>query len=690
MAEIKRSLKVFLFHAPGDKTAVRELYLRLIQDGLDAWLVKERLLPGQDWRHELHNAARAADAVIVCLSERFDQGEFGKKEVRQAFDTVVEEFSEEIFVIPTRLEACAESWNLTMWQGVDLFEEAGYETLIQALQARAEMVGACIQRKEGPLPQIVPVSMRPEEPVPEKQPLEEAREILVEGPTVTLHGAAPQRKSRRALVAALIGFAGILMMAMLGPARLERWYGVLQMAASEVTPTPTPGTEVSSAAIVPLKPIPTFTTKGDPLNIVFLIDGSDLIRGERIRMVKSAVSDFISQLTDKYLVSVIQSDSNVELQIGLTHNLAEASQAVNSIAVNADTNMSCMQDALYAAIQETARAPLAKKDTKNMIILLTGRDYERSSSLNCGFHSMSEILDLAAKHPVSIFIVQVVSQGSEGRYGDVLAQTGGEIFTVAKENEIKGVLLSISAAALDLNTESAPADSKPAETRAARRAPMVYVPPGEFTMGNKVIYLDSFWIDKTEVTNAMYAECVQARQCDTPHAYRSSTRNKYYDNTTFDDYPVIYVSWIDASNYCTWAGARLPTEAEWEKAARGTDARPYPWGDDFPRSGELLNFYTSDTTRVGAYPGGASPYGALDMAGNVAEWAADWFSLAYYNDPPTVTNPPGPESGEYRVWRGGSWAHSNPEALRTYSRTGNLPTDYNDVIGFRCARDAGP
>jgi formylglycine-generating enzyme required for sulfatase activity len=220
---------------------------------------------------------------------------------------------------------------------------------------------------------------------------------------------------------------------------------------------------------------------------------------------------------------------------------------------------------------------------------------------------------------------------------------------------------------------------------------MVYVPAGEFTTGsNASIYVDAFWIDKTEVTNAMYARCVQARQCSSPHSFRSNSRSHYYDGSAFDDYPVIFVSWRDARNYCTWAGARLPTEAEWEKAARGTDSRLYPWGDDFPRSGDLLNFQSFDTSRVGSYPDGASPYGALDMAGNVAEWVADWFSPSYYSNPPAESNPPGPGSGEYRVWRGGSWAHSSVEALRTSSRTGNLPSDYNAVIGFRCARDAGP
>ncbi len=254
--------------------------------------------------------------------------------------------------------------------------------------------------------------------------------------------------------------------------------------------------------------------------------------------------------------------------------------------------------------------------------------------------------------------------------------------------------------AIDLVPTTETAGGLPGMNRTASRDGMqlVHVPAGVFWRGSEnkepqsrpdekpkqAIYLDEFWIDRSEVTNSMYASCVREGFCEMPSQTSSQKNLFYYGREAFNEYPVIFVSWSDADRYCRWAGRRLPSEAEWEKAARGVDGRTYPWGNE-SASGLLANFdyQVGDTTRTGSYPGGASPYGVLDMAGNVAEWVADWFDPNYYLSA-GVINPLGPDQGEFRVQRGGSWL-SQAHVIRTAYRLWNYPDSSFEGIGFRCA-----
>jgi serine/threonine-protein kinase len=252
-----------------------------------------------------------------------------------------------------------------------------------------------------------------------------------------------------------------------------------------------------------------------------------------------------------------------------------------------------------------------------------------------------------------------------------------------------------------LTAASSPTPATPVATQVSQVDGMVqvYIPSGQFLMGSlesepgagkeekpqHPVYLSVYWIDQTEVTNAMYLRCVREGVCRPPKETRSNTRPAYFDEAGFGNYPVIYVAWKDADTYCRWAGRRLPSEAEWEKAARGDDGRIYPWGE-YPPGPGMANFnnQVGDTRAVGSYPAGASPYGALDMAGNVAEWVADWYDPDYYPVSP-ASNPTGPEAGEFRVYRGGSWFNMQ-RAMRTAFRLSNYPDLQSNTLGFRCAR----
>jgi formylglycine-generating enzyme required for sulfatase activity len=238
---------------------------------------------------------------------------------------------------------------------------------------------------------------------------------------------------------------------------------------------------------------------------------------------------------------------------------------------------------------------------------------------------------------------------------------------------------------------------------------MVFVPAGEFLMGTKdrhngviridwggedpqhVVTLDSYWIDRTEVTNAQYRKCVQAGLCRPP-------ATDTFEDATYDNHPVFMVTWYDARDYCAWIGNRLPTEAEWEKAARGTDGREWPWGNEYPDCSRVNmgpvgsgdpSCTSGETAPVGTYPSGASPYGVLDMAGNVSEWVADWYDESYYQYSPK-DNPIGPNAGTERVVRGGNvgWRDGIRQAgvaRRHYFNPNDTPWA---IIGFRCARSS--
>jgi len=242
----------------------------------------------------------------------------------------------------------------------------------------------------------------------------------------------------------------------------------------------------------------------------------------------------------------------------------------------------------------------------------------------------------------------------------------------------------------------------------------IYIPPGEFLMGspkNKIeanynpeanydekpvhkVFVDGFWIDRTEVTNEMFAVFLnvmgnqkQGRStwlnADSKYVNIHLQDGKWEADTGYEQYPVVGVSWFGANSYCGWAGKRLPTEAEWEKAARGVDGRTYPWGEIINCNMANYKGCIESLARVGSFPMSASPYGVLDMAGNAVEWVKDWYAEDTYKFT-LEQNPTGPLEGYMRVIRGGSWL-SVGNYLRAAYRDKIRPDDSGYATGFRCA-----
>lgn len=284
--------------------------------------------------------------------------------------------------------------------------------------------------------------------------------------------------------------------------------------------------------------------------------------------------------------------------------------------------------------------------------------------------------------------------------------------TATTQAEVVAALTAVAPTVTPTPDPTALPTATPAPFTTETGSQMLYVPGGIFRLGNEegeadeqpslTVRLDPYYIDETEVTNRAYAQCVAAGACDPPASNRSAFNPDYYESGQFSDYPVLYVNWHQAREFCEWRGARLPSEAEWERAA-GFDPEQgiklqYPWGDEF--DGTLLNYCDAncyngekqdptyndeygDTAPVGTYPEGRSPLGAYDMLGNVMEWTNDWYDRNYYSYAPE-SNPLGPDEGFAKAVRGGSWLSSREE-LSVSARTFYDPNEVRTNIGFRCA-----
>ncbi len=567
MPEPKRPLKVFLCHAHADRDPVRGLYTRLTQDGVDAWLDKAKLLPGQDWELEIRKAVREADVVVVCLSKQFNQAGFRQKEVRLALDTAMEKPEGEIFIIPARLEECDNLESLRRWHEVDLFEEDGYEMLMRALRARANKIGATLQvkREDRKLSQNT-----------------EDEKIKKEAKIKALQRQAEHFEQKLDFSKALESYYEI--------EKIDPFFLGLDQKLTELE------------------------NKRDNEN-------------ELIAMINDGLEKH--QATPKS--SIIES---------FPKRIFNVTSFMSVMAV-----LFCVASVTLIPLLGSLIKKIESTPTPTPQIKLT---------------NTAQVIN-------SPFLTLTVNK--------IPTLTSSPIIT---------------------------ATPLPTEITDVNGVSMVLVPAGEFTMGSNasykaekpvhLVYLDSYYIDKYEVSNDLYRDCVSANVCTPPRKVSSNTRLDYYNNSDYDNYPVVNVDWSQSNIYCEWHDAKLPTEAQWEKAARGTDGRTYPWGEGIDCS--KANYWggangcVGNTTEVGSYEGGKSLYGVYDMAGNVYEWVNDWYSETYYQNSP-YSNPIGPETGSRRTIRGGTWYDFESIlglGVRTFVRTSSEPSSIDIGKGFRCSR----
>jgi formylglycine-generating enzyme required for sulfatase activity len=548
---------------------VRKLHRYLKQHGIEPWLDREELLPGQNWEVEISKALDASDAILVCLSKTSISKEgFVQKEISFALDKALEKPEGMIFIIPVKLEDCDLPRNLNRYQAVDLFREGGRKRLLMGLNRRATELGEDVSpvlmedTKQRTLKPFKP-EIKQEEPV-DLTPLKDnsKAESKQETPADLF-----VRKEE---------------------AKQEHSAPELKKEMEEEKPL------IKPALIVEKKP---FTKVLDPSSLAAYRAASKT----RDQKAKKPVPTYSYRWILMGLTVLIIVILSAQLLPASTENATSSPTSPNLVTV------------------EPSSTHLNSSQTPSP--------------------DVTQGVLTATRPPTSTPITPTPNIGS----------------TMISEKDSM-VLVYVPAGKFIMGSGDGGSDEKPIHT----------------------VDLDAFWIDKTEVTNAMYAKCVDAGKCDSPSIAA------FMNNSSYADHPVVYIDWSKANAYCFWANRRLPTEAEWEKAARGTNAGIYPWGeDDISCTRANYSFGCVGGTReVGSYQSGKSAYGIYDMAGNVWEWVSSLYQPYPYDADDGRENL---SSSASRVLRGGSWYVSDAFA-RSASRFASDGGRTSNFVGFRCAR----
>ena len=631
-----RPLKVFLCHAHADRGIVRELYQRLKGERwIDPWLDAAKLLPGQHWTTVIRQSLADADSVIILISSNsIDREGFVQREMNYAWDISLEKPRSVIYLIPLRLEDCEVPFELKERQWADYFgevKEETYHALLQSLKIRHEQklrleAEEHARQEKQKQEREATEKARLEAEELERQRIAREQEALekahLEAEELAKQKAARERAEQDALE----------------KARLE----TEELAKQEATREKVEKERTEKARL----------------------EAEELAK-------KKAEQKAVKEKKEKDAVEKARLDAEERERQRLAKE-----KAGRETAAKARLKTGELEKQKVTGVPAETHVPKAeprKEDTKKSaeglsetiwpLLLLGGL-------LILLFFLCSEIYRLGSNliPPKATETAFIVTEASPTR-----AMTATLFFTLT---ETKTPVPSKTPSTTHYPTEIT-----------VNGVTMRLVPAGEFTMGSEnydhekpihTVYLDAFYMDIYEVTNALYKACEEAGGCTPP---QDTSR---YDDPKYENHPVVYVDWNQATAYCEWRGASLPTEAQWEKAARGTDGRTYPWGEGIDC--DKANYYSckGDTTPVGNYESGKSPYGIYDMAGNVWEWVNDWYDSEYYKSSPSA-NPLGPDSGQYRVLRGGSWGSADydiPSADRFYYS----PVNIRSFVGFRCAR----
>ncbi|HEY3476475.1 MAG TPA: SUMF1/EgtB/PvdO family nonheme iron enzyme [Anaerolineales bacterium] len=715
-------MSTFISYSRADGPFAIRLAKDLKSAGYDVWLDQLDIPTGARWDDEIESALEACTTFMIVLSPQSLQSQNVKDEIGYAIDSGKD-------ILPVKIKSGDIPFRLRRFQYVD-FSQQSYQDSLKEIKSILSTAGQIDSGR-------VPVGT-------EGQPADEKEKTLRSTPTVPARRTVdiepsptkprittPKPRLSRGLV---FGIVGVVALAAAGIAigTMQNSRDPAATPTGEVVvvqnrPTAQPTTQPTEAATDVSNQTPdersgTFIARF--LNSSELNDWEYLVRGDgkRDKIDISPSSDgLMFNLDDRdvrayYMYEpVIYEDVVIRIQ---AENLGQNTNHVSLVCRRTDETWyeyRITAASLWHLFQYDGE--YNRLDNGGTTAGKAGKEINEYE-MHCIGNQISMYVN---GQPVDTFDVinDVYAKGQVG-----LSVSTEDVFPIdiriiefevsdATSGSNLGESTSISGTAEVADTPSSNTGSTTAGgeenmmTSPKDGMQMVYVPEGEFTMGTDngepdegpphAVLVNAFWIDRTEVTNQMFADFMNSQtdqsrisnwiDSDDEDLQVQRVDGSWQAISGYEDHPMIEVKWAGAVAYCEWRGegTRLPTEAEWEKAARGTTDNLYAWGNDLDCS--LANYGTCEgsSVKVGSSPSNASPYGALDMTGNVVEWVLDWYAEDYYQESPS-SNPAGPGSGEQRVLRGGSWDERTDYEVRVTYRYTEPPDDSLDDGGFRCVQ----